>query len=54
MDPESFVRGGENLITFFFVDEGTEDRNTAINGPSSAHQTPLKWRFAGGLMMAQH
>ena len=40
-DPESFVRGGPNLITFFcvfLVDEGIEDRNTAINGPSSAHQ----------------
>ena len=37
-DPESFVRGGPNLITFFLVDEGIEDPNTDINGPSSAHQ----------------
>ena len=47
-DLESFVRGGPNLITFFFVcflvDEGIEDPNTAINGPSSARQP----------MMAQH
>ena len=32
------VRGGQNLITFFVVDEGIEDPNTAINWPSSAHQ----------------
>ena len=37
-NPESFVRGGPNLITFFLVDEGMEDQNTAINGPSSARQ----------------
>ena len=37
-DSESFVRGGPNLITFFLVDEGIEDPNTAINGPSSARQ----------------
>ena len=33
-DPESFVRGGPNLIAFFFfflVDEGFEDLNTTIN-----------------------
>ena len=35
---ESFVRGGTNLITFFFslVDGCIEDPNTAINGPHSA------------------
>ena len=38
-DPESFVRGGPNMITFFFlVDEGIEDPNTAINGPSSTRK----------------
>ena len=37
-DPESFVRGGPNLITFFLVDEGMEDPNTAINGLISAGQ----------------
>ena len=34
-DPESFVRGGPNLIAFsfffFLVDEGFEDLNTTIN-----------------------
>ena len=38
-DPESFVSGGPNLIMFFFLflfDEGIQDPNTAINGPSSA------------------
>ena len=40
-DPESFVRGVPNLITFFFlffIDEGIKDPNTAINGPSFARQ----------------
>ena len=41
-DPECFVRGDPNLITFFcfLVDEGIEDPNTTINGPSSACHTP--------------
>ena len=38
-DPESFVRGGPNLIKFFFkIDVGIEDPNATINGPSSARQ----------------
>ena len=53
MDPESFVRGGPNLITFFFsfflVDEGIDDQNTTINGPSSTRQRnailmAFRWR----------
>ena len=43
--PESYVIGGPTLTTFFcfvtvlfFVDEGIEDPNTTISGPSSAHQ----------------
>ena len=36
-DPESFVRGGPNLIPFFFLVEGIEDPNTAINGPVKRH-----------------
>ena len=28
----------DNVFCVFLVDEGIEDRNTAINGPSSAHQ----------------
>ena len=43
-DPESFVRGGPTLktfnfnitIIFFVVDEGRENPNTTISGPSSA------------------
>ena len=45
-DPESFVKRGLNLITFycfffffvfvFLVDEGIEDPNNTINGPSLA------------------
>ena len=38
VDPESFVRGVPNLITFFLVDEEIEDPNITINGPSSARQ----------------
>ena len=38
-DPESFVRGGPNLITFIFlVDERTENPNITVNGLSSARQ----------------
>ena len=37
-DPESFVRGGPNLITILLVVEGIEDQNITTNGPSSARQ----------------
>ena len=37
-DPENFVRGGPNLTVFFLVDDGWEDQNTIISGPSSARQ----------------
>ena len=59
-DPESFVRGGPTLTTFFFllfflVDEGREDPSTTISGPSSARQrNAIKWRFAGVPKMAKH
>ena len=36
-DPDSFVRGGPTL-TIVLVDEGREDPNTSISGPSSARQ----------------
>ena len=44
--PESFVRDGPTLKTFFFssffflflVDEGREDPSTTISGPSTARQ----------------
>ena len=42
VDPESFVGGGGPTVTFlvlfFLVDEGREDPNTTISGPSSACQ----------------
>ena len=38
MDPESFVRGGPTLMTFFFFDEGRKDPNTTLNRASLAHQ----------------
>ena len=55
-DPESFVRGGPNVITLiFFVDVGIEVPNTTKLGHHPlASKRPLKWRFAGGQMMAQH
>ena len=38
-DPESFVRGGPTLTTFFKFDEGRDDPNTIIiSGQSSARQ----------------
>ena len=37
-DPESYVRGGPTLTLIFVVDEGSEDQNTTIGGPSSARQ----------------
>ena len=36
------------IICLYLVDEGIEDPNIIINGPS------FEWRFAGGRMMAQH
>ena len=38
-DPESFDRGGPTLMGFFFLlDEGREDPNTTLSGPSWTHQ----------------
>ena len=54
-------QGGGNFdlfFLFFLVDEGREGPNTIISGPSSTRQRnaggPMKWRFAGGPMIAQH
>ena len=58
-DPERFVRGGPTLTTFFFVFLVLM-RREMIQIPLLAGQkrpaseTPFKWRFAGGPMMAQH
>ena len=46
-------KGVPNLITFFSVDEGIEDPNSRLNGPSSAHQRNaiemvLHWRADDG------
>ena len=50
-DPE-FCKRGSNLTTFFLVDEGREDPNTTISGPSSARQqNAIKWLFARVLIM---
>ena len=61
MDPENFIRGGPFLLTLtgflklFLVDEGVGgtkyNYKSAIINPAS--ETPFKWRFAGGPMMAQ-
>ena len=49
-EPESFVRGGPNLITFFFSWWEIEDPNTALIVPSPALQPNaiVKWCFADG------
>ena len=44
---------GVQILYIFFVDEGTEDPNTAINGPSSARQRnaiemAFRWRADDG------
>ena len=38
VDPESLSEGVHLLRFFFLVDEGREDPNTTISGPSLAHQ----------------
>ena len=48
----------ENDFFFFFFffglrEEGFKNPNTTIRGPSLAIQQNVKWRFAGGPMMAQ-
>ena len=56
---ESFVRGGPTL-TFLFcfvflIDQGSKDENITKSWPLLARQqNAIKWRFAGGPMMAHH
>ena len=49
--PRKFCQRGPNLLTvfffFFLVDEGIEDSNVTINGPSSA----FSWQANGGLTL---
>ena len=46
---------GSKFDNVFLADEAIEDPNTAIMGHHRpASQAPLKWRFAGGPMVAQH
>ena len=56
-DPGSFVRGSPTLTTFllfvFLVDEGRQDPNTTISGPSLARQRnaikmAIRWRTYDG------
>ena len=52
---QKVMSGGSNCEFFFLIDEGREDPNTTLSGPSSALQrNAIKWRFAGVLVMAQH
>ena len=55
-DPESFVRGGPNLIQVFFsVMRGYRIQIRLYMGHHlPASETPFKWRFAGWPVMAQH
>ena len=48
----TFFQRESKFDDYFLVDKVIDDTNTAINGPAS--ETPLKWRFAGGPLMAQH
>ena len=54
-DPESVVREGPTLTTFFFftsvlVHKGRVDPHTT----SASKRNTIKWRFAGVPMMAHH
>ena len=54
-DPESFVRGGQILKTFFLFGlmRGGRIQIPILAGHQRlASETPFKWRFAGGPMMA--
>ena len=53
--PESFVRGGPTLTTFFsLMREGRIQIPLLAGYQRPASKTPFKWRFAGGPMLAQH
>ena len=53
-DPESFVRGGPNLITIFFlVDGGIEGQKNTLIAPSlacqkNAFEMAFRWRADDG------
>ena len=60
-DPESLVRGGPTLKFFFFfffffvlLRGGRTQVPLLVGHQRPASETPFKWRFAGGQMMAQH
>ena len=55
-DPESFVRGGPILRTFFFsLMRGGRIQIPLLAGHRRlASETPFQWRFAGRQMLAQH
>ena len=55
-DPECLPRGDPTLTSFLILfDEGREDQTLLIaDHHRPASETPFKWRFAGGPMMAQH
>ena len=49
-DPESFVREGPTLI-FFWGERGSKNHQK-VGNYRPASKVPLKWRFAGGPIMA--
>ena len=62
-DPESFVRGGPTLTSFFCFcyffslmrgEKGSIYHYQRASNGGPASETPFKWRFVGGPMMAQH
>ena len=60
-DPESFVRGDSTLTFyllllyfFFLMGEGRIQIPLIAGHQRPASETPFKWRFAGGPMVAQH
>ena len=56
-DPENFVRGDPTpLWKRILIDKGGKGPNTTKSWGNywPASETPFKWRFAGGPMMARH
>ena len=53
-DPENVFRGGQTLPMFYFLEGERIQIPLKADQYRPASETPFKWRFAGGSMMAQH
>ena len=57
-DPEKFVSGGQTFFLYFLYFFWIKRKRIQIALKADRHrpasETPFKWRFAGGPMMAPH